>query len=164
MTCSTSTNVVSGSTDADDGKRVPTGTERKGKGHFGISEEAALFVGTHRESGDNVVYPALLDFVSREVEKDANSMKQTREVREEQFLAWRSDKEDTYRLRAGQAALTLPHLLALRVRSFPFSVFITSSFRTMVRRAARDLLPLSHFFSVELHDTRRRLQRRLHRT
>ena len=48
----------------------------------------------HRESGDHVMYPDLLDFVSREVEKNAKSMKQTREVREEQFLA-RSEKEDT---------------------------------------------------------------------
>ena len=30
--------------------------------------------------------------------EDANSMKQTREVRKEPFLAWRSEKEDTQRL------------------------------------------------------------------
>ena len=107
----------------------------------------------------------LPDFVSWEVGEDANSMKQTREVREEQFLGWRSEKEDTWRLRAGQAALTLSRLLTPRVQ-----FFVTVSFATMVRRAARDLLPLHHFPSAELRDehralgrsTRRRVQRRHH--
>ena len=39
----------------------------KGKGRFGISEEAALFAGTHRKSGDHMVCPDLLDSVNREV-------------------------------------------------------------------------------------------------
>ena len=104
----------------------------------------------------------------REVEKDASSVKQTREAREEQFLVWGSEEEDTQSLRAGQAALTLSRWLTLRVRSFPNQVCVTSSFTRVVRRAASDLLPLPRFLSAELHDGHRALgratQRRLHRT
>ena len=32
----------------------------KGKGRFGISEEAALFAGTHGESGDHMICPDLV--------------------------------------------------------------------------------------------------------
>ena len=35
--------------------------KEKGKGRFGISEDAALFTGTHRESEDHMVGPDLLD-------------------------------------------------------------------------------------------------------
>ena len=38
-----------------------------GKGRFGITEEAALFAGTHRKSGDHMVCPDLLDSVNLEV-------------------------------------------------------------------------------------------------
>ena len=68
---------------------------QKGKGHFCIRERDALFAWVHRESGDHAVYRDLLDFLSREVEEDANSMKRTREVREEQFLARANEKGDT---------------------------------------------------------------------
>ena len=70
-------------------------TEEKSKGHFGIREKAALFAWMHRGLGDHAMYPDLQYFVSREVEEDASSRKQTREVREEQFLARRSEKGDT---------------------------------------------------------------------
>ena len=47
-----------------------------------------------------------VDFVSREVEKDASMLKQIRNAREKRHLAHKSKKEETYRLRAGQAALS----------------------------------------------------------
>ena len=62
-------------------------TKEKGKGRLGISEEAALFAGTHRESGEHMVFPDILDFASRKVEKDTSIMKQIRKAREERHLA-----------------------------------------------------------------------------
>ena len=67
-------------------------TEGKGQDLFGICEKLALFAGMHRELGDHVVCPDFLDFLSREVEEDANNKKQARKVREEQHLAGRSEK------------------------------------------------------------------------
>lgn len=49
--------------------------------------EAAVFTGMHREYGDVMVAPDLLDYVSREVEKDASVMKQVRKAREERAAA-----------------------------------------------------------------------------
>ena len=69
--------------------------EGKGKGPIGICEGAALFAGTHRESGDHVLCPDLVDFASREVEKDASIMKPIRKAREERHQAQTNKKEDT---------------------------------------------------------------------
>ena len=66
--------------------------KEKGKGRFGISEEAALFARTHRLSGGHMVCPDLLDFVSQEVETDASIMKQIREAREERHVAQKNKK------------------------------------------------------------------------
>ena len=42
-----------------------------------------MFAGSHREFGDTMVAPELLDYVSKEIEKDASVMKQVRKAREE---------------------------------------------------------------------------------
>jgi len=49
--------------------------------------EAAVFAGSHREFGDTMVAPELLDYVSKEIEKDASVMKQVRKAREERQAA-----------------------------------------------------------------------------
>ena len=45
--------------------------------------EAAIFSGTHREFGDTMIAPDLLEYVSKEVERDAAILKQVRKAREE---------------------------------------------------------------------------------
>ena len=60
-----------------------------------ISAGRLYFAWKHRDLGDHVVYPDVLDKVSRTVEEGANSLKQTREVREERFLARRRETEGT---------------------------------------------------------------------
>ena len=59
----------------------------KGKGRAGLIEEASIFAGIHRDAGDVMVAPELLDFVSKEVERDASIMKQIRKAREERVAA-----------------------------------------------------------------------------
>jgi hypothetical protein len=49
-------------------------------------DESAFFLGTHREFGDTMVCPELLDFVAKEVEREASVMKQVRKAREERAL------------------------------------------------------------------------------
>ena len=49
--------------------------------------EAAVFTGTHREYGDVMISPDLLEYVSKEIEKDASIMKQVRKAREERAAA-----------------------------------------------------------------------------
>ena len=122
-------------------------------------------------SGDHTVCPDLLDFVSRDVETDASIMKQIRKAGEQRHLDSENKEEEKWRLAAGQAALTLSRLLTLRVRSPYLNCFFPSSLATMVGRAARDLLRVPHFPSVELRDGHRthgrstqcRVQRRHHR-
>ena len=59
----------------------------KGDDHrAGLVEEAAVFSGIHRETGEMMVAPELLEYVSREIEKDASIMKQIRKAREERRL------------------------------------------------------------------------------
>ena len=59
----------------------------KGDDHrAGLVEEAAVFSGVHRETGEMMVGPDLLEYVSREIEKDASIMKQIRKAREERRL------------------------------------------------------------------------------
>ena len=84
-----------------------------GKGRFGISEEAALFAGTHRELDDHRVRLDILDFMSREVENDASIMKNIRKAREERHMARKSKKEYVWvRLRSPCLAFSL-HVYAL---------------------------------------------------
>ena len=49
--------------------------------------EAAIFSGTHREFGDTMIAPDLLEYVSKEVERDAAILKQVRKAREERAAA-----------------------------------------------------------------------------
>ena len=66
----------------------------KGKGVAGLSDEAAFFTGTYREAGNAMVSPDLLEWVGKEVERDAGVLKQLREAREEKrFLADQSKKK-----------------------------------------------------------------------
>ena len=59
----------------------------QGKGNRDVMpEEAAVFAGTHRDYGEAMVCPELLDYVSKEVERDASIMKQVRKAREEKKL------------------------------------------------------------------------------
>ena len=46
-------------------------------------EEAAVFSGIHRKTREMLVAPELLEYVSREIEKDASIMKRIRKAREE---------------------------------------------------------------------------------
>ena len=58
----------------------------KGKGRPGLYEESSIFAGTHRETGEAMIAPDLLDYVSKEVERDASILKQVRKAREERKL------------------------------------------------------------------------------
>ena len=66
---------------------------KKGKGggrgerRVGMYDESAIFLGAHKEFGDVMVSPDLLDYVSHEVEREAAVMKQVRKAREERDLA-----------------------------------------------------------------------------
>eukprot|EP00971_Amphidinium_carterae_P345075 6485809-Amphidinium_carterae.1 len=66
----------------------------KGKGQSkgnlkfaGVLDEASIFSGTHRDSGEAMVSPPLLEWVGREVEKETMVIKQVRKAREERRLA-----------------------------------------------------------------------------
>ena len=66
------------------------GKKNKGQGkgeRAGLYEEGQIFLGAHREFGDTMVAPELLDYVSKEVEREASVMKQVRKAREERALA-----------------------------------------------------------------------------
>ena len=130
---------------------------------FGISEEMPLFAGTHRESGNHTVYSDLLDFVEGWEGRQASIMKQLRKDRP------RGARGKTPACGSSCAhPVSFAHFtcaVALLVIVFNFL------FRAITRRAARDLLPLTHLALVELRDERRalghsaqrRLQRRHHR-
>ena len=64
-----------------------SGKNKEKKVDEAYKAEAAVFTGTHREFGDTMVAPELLDYVSKEVEKDASVMKQVRKAREERAAA-----------------------------------------------------------------------------
>ena len=73
-----------------DGRQKGKGGGGKGRRDFlqaGLLDEAAVFQGTHREHGDLMVCPALLDYVAREVERDASVLKQVRKAKEERKSA-----------------------------------------------------------------------------
>lgn len=65
----------------------------KGKGggrsvaRAGLLEEQAVFQGTHRDLSGACVSPLLLDYVAKEVERDASVMKSVRKAREERRAA-----------------------------------------------------------------------------
>ena len=59
----------------------------KGKGRAGVLDEAHIFTGAHRDPGEVMISPDLLEYVSKEVERDASIMKQIRKGREERAAA-----------------------------------------------------------------------------
>jgi hypothetical protein len=63
----------------------------KGRGkataRAGLLEEQAVFQGTHRDLAGVCVSPLLLDYVAKEVERDASVMKSVRKAREERRAA-----------------------------------------------------------------------------
>ena len=71
--------------DGEGGGKKNKGGGKGGRGG-GFFDEASVFSGTHRDSGEYMVCPELLDYVSKEVERDASVMKQVRKAREEQRL------------------------------------------------------------------------------
>lgn len=71
---------------------APPSAKGGGKGansSFGsvAAMESAVFVGTHRDYGAEMVAPSLLTYVASEVEKDASVLKQVRKAREERASA-----------------------------------------------------------------------------
>ena len=49
--------------------------------------EASVFTGSHKEFGDTMIAPSLMEFVSKEIETEASIMKQIRKAREERAAA-----------------------------------------------------------------------------
>lgn len=70
-----------------DGKEKPKGSGKGKNDKVGIYDESFIFLGSHKEYGTVMVAPDLLDYVSREVEREASVMKQVRKAREERALA-----------------------------------------------------------------------------
>jgi hypothetical protein len=65
------------------------GDKKKGHGksaRIGMYDESSIFMGSHKEFGDVMVCPDLLDYVTKEVEREASVMKQIRKAREERSL------------------------------------------------------------------------------
>ena len=160
-----------GSPGAGGGQRLHTGPSwhrEERQGHFGVCDKAAIFAWVHGESGDHVIHRDLLDFVSPEVERDANSMKQTREIREEQFLA-PEKQEGRYVARACGSGCAHPVSLA---HSMCALCPISCVCNMLVHDDGAPHRTRSFASSAEVHDghralghsTRRGLRRRLHDT
>ena len=75
--------------DGGDGDSKPKKDKGKGRGGLraGLYDESQIFMGSHKEFGDIMVAPDLLDYVSKEVERDASVLKQVRKAREERAAA-----------------------------------------------------------------------------
>ena len=58
----------------------------EGGGRVGMYDEGHIFLGNNKEFGEVMVAPELLDYVTREVEREAGVMKQIRKAREERSL------------------------------------------------------------------------------
>ena len=58
----------------------------EGGGRVGMYDEGHIFLGSNKEFGEVMVAPELLDYVTREVEREAGVMKQIRKAREERGL------------------------------------------------------------------------------
>ena len=72
---------------AGGGNDKKKGKGAKGASRVGVYDETAIFLGKHKEFGDTMVAPELLDYVSKEVEREAAVMKQVRKAREERAFA-----------------------------------------------------------------------------
>ena len=62
------------------------GSRTSGLLKVGFLDEAAVFAGAHRDHGDAMVCPLLLEYVAREVERDASVQKQARKARDERAM------------------------------------------------------------------------------
>ena len=81
---------------SDRGPAPPTGNKSgKGgkKGSSGGFDEANIFMGQHRSHGDVMICPELIDYVSKETEREASVMKQVRKAREERELAAKNNEK-----------------------------------------------------------------------
>jgi hypothetical protein len=69
---------------------------KKGEEHpKGVASlEGDIFAGVHRDSGEVMLFPELLDYVAKEVERDASIMKQVRKAREERIFLAKASKAD----------------------------------------------------------------------
>ena len=66
----------------------------KGKGKTaGVYGESSVFAGTHNEAGDSMGAPDLFEYVAREVERYASTLKQVRKAREDRRLPQPNKKE-----------------------------------------------------------------------
>ena len=74
-----------------EGGNKKKGGAGKGGGRAGVYDESQIFMGAHKEFGDTLLDPQLLDYVAKEVERDAQVMKQVRKAREERILARKAD-------------------------------------------------------------------------
>ena len=62
----------------------PQGKDKKGDLLNSMQQyEATIFSGSHKEFGDTMVAPSLLEYVAKEVEGEAAVLKQVRKAREE---------------------------------------------------------------------------------
>ena len=81
--------VGSGAPSGEGGNKKKGGA--KGGSRAGVYDESQIFMGAHKEFGDILLDPQLLDYVAKEVERDAQVMKQVRKAREERILARKAD-------------------------------------------------------------------------
>lgn len=68
------------------GKKGAGREKDDGGGRFTLVHEAAVFAGNHQDSGNFMICPDLLEYVGREIERDASVLKQVRKAREERRL------------------------------------------------------------------------------
>ena len=70
------------------GKGGQNKSDKKGDAMTSMQNyEASIFAGAHKEFGDTMVAPSLLEYVAKEVESEAAVMKQVRKAREERAAA-----------------------------------------------------------------------------
>ena len=72
---------------------APKQPKGKGKARVGLVDEFSIFTGEHRESGENMICPDLMDYVAKEVERDASILKQVRKAREERKHLAKDDEK-----------------------------------------------------------------------
>ncbi|CAK0899749.1 unnamed protein product, partial [Prorocentrum cordatum] len=76
-------------------RQMAGGKGKKGAGKgAGLLDESLVFTGQHREAGGVMLAPEQMDFASREIERDANIMKQVRKAREERRALTNNKKKD----------------------------------------------------------------------
>ena len=74
-------------------REVALANDSKKSRSSGLTPESAVFMGAHRDYGDCMVSPQLLEYVAKEYEKDAAVLKSVRKSREERRLAGKAGSE-----------------------------------------------------------------------